>query len=290
MASSTYPSSYIPKPHWLTIKPPPAKIVTGDAASPNPDFVKWQQEDQRALIILQSSLSEESMAVVLGLETSSEVWAALEQFYRHDSLDRMHTPRDSLRQLQKCTSYVSDCSRKFKALCDQLDAIGHPVEDIDKSHWFLCGLGSSFETFSTTYRAIKPRPTFRDLLSQAESHELFLNSVQPASHTQAAFNASSYGPRENYIPRDSPSASRGRGTSSSFCGRGHGRGHGRGRGRGQINSFRARTPHYKLCRTDGHYASACPDLHSYATLTPSLDANLVHAFHSNCNISPNSPD
>ena len=36
---------------------------------------------------------------------------------------------------------------KFKALCDQLSAIGQPVDESDKLHWFLCGLGASFVTF-----------------------------------------------------------------------------------------------------------------------------------------------
>ena len=39
---------------------------------------------------------------------------------------------------------------KFKSICDQLEVIGHPVDEFNKIHWFLCGLGGAFETFSTT--------------------------------------------------------------------------------------------------------------------------------------------
>ncbi|PWA84471.1 zinc finger, CCHC-type, Gag-polypeptide of LTR copia-type [Artemisia annua] len=125
----------------------------------------WYEADQRALLILQASLTEEAMAEVIGLSTAHDVWCALESAYSHDSVERMQNLRDSLRQLQKGTSSVSEYGRKFKGICDQLAAIGHPVDDVDKNHWFLCGLGPSFETFSTALRTVKPRPTFRDLLS-----------------------------------------------------------------------------------------------------------------------------
>lgn len=59
---------------------------------------------------------------------------------------------------------VYDFGRKFKALCDQLTAVGQPVDDFDKIHWFLCGLGPSFEGFSNVVRTTHPVSLFRDLL------------------------------------------------------------------------------------------------------------------------------
>ncbi|XP_071739129.1 uncharacterized protein [Rutidosis leptorrhynchoides] len=149
------------------------------------------------------------MSVILRLKTASDVWSALKDNYSHDSLDRMHTLRDSLRQLQKGTSSISEYGHKFKSLCDQLAAIGHSIEETDKFHWFLCGLGSTFETFSTTQRAIKLRASFRDLVSQAESHELFLRYVQPMPTPPAAFPLRSTNDQN-------------RGYSSNYRGRGRG--------------------------------------------------------------------
>ncbi|XP_052621114.1 uncharacterized protein LOC128126981 [Lactuca sativa] len=51
----------------------------------------WKEVDQRALLILQSSLSEEAMAETLGLVTAHEIWKALEQAYSHDSRERLTT-------------------------------------------------------------------------------------------------------------------------------------------------------------------------------------------------------
>ncbi|KAJ9566476.1 hypothetical protein OSB04_002442 [Centaurea solstitialis] len=261
--------------------PPAPTIMVDDKTSPNPEFLSWQEDDQRALIILQSSLSEEAMAEALGLVTARDVWHALESTYSHDSVERMQNLRDSLRQLQKGTMSVSDYGRKFKSLCDQLAAIGHPIDDLDKSHWFLCGLGPSFETCSTAQRAIKSRPSFHDLLSQAEGHDLFLKSMHGSSTPQAAFVAEQ--PR-GFSGRRFSSSNRGRQSTSrgGFSGGRGGFSGGRSRGR--------RSPHCQLCRKDGHYANQCPDLASFASRTPSIDANLATAFHARCHVADNSPD
>lgn len=53
----------------------------------NPNFVKWQERDQKAILIIQSSLTEEAIAEVLGLSTTMDVWTALEKAYHHDSIE-----------------------------------------------------------------------------------------------------------------------------------------------------------------------------------------------------------
>ncbi|KAJ0549819.1 hypothetical protein HanRHA438_Chr07g0300381 [Helianthus annuus] len=139
--------------------------------------------------------------------------------------------------------------QKIKAICDQLAAIRHPVSDMDKSHWFLCGLGSAFETFSIAQRTIHPQLTFRDLLSKAESHELFLASLHGSSQPQVAFSA-----RQQPSQNTRYQSYHGRGRSSrssrsSFSGN-----HGRGK----------RPPQCQPCRHDGHYAPARPTTSSFA--------------------------
>ncbi|GJT08980.1 retrovirus-related pol polyprotein from transposon RE1 [Tanacetum coccineum] len=239
-----------------SIPKPSATITTGDASLLNPAYVSWIAADQRALILIQSSLFEEVMAETLGHSTSHDVWSSLADIYQHDSLEHIHTLRDSLRPLKKGTSTISEFSNKFKTICDQLQAISQPLPDDDKSHWFLCGLGSSFETFSTTQRLITPCPKFHDLVSQAKSHEMFLQSISDSFVAPVAFNTTH---------RSSIDSSRGRGSirdRSLYHGSFN-----RGRGRGT-----RRPPHCQLCRTKGHYANEFPDLATYARahMTPSL--------------------
>lgn len=80
--------------------------------------------------------------------------------------------------------------KKFKSHCDQLATIGHSISDDDNSHWFLCGLGPAFETFSTCYRSVQSRPPYRDILAQVEGHEFFLTSLHGSSTPQTTFTAS----------------------------------------------------------------------------------------------------
>ena len=131
-----------------TLVPPP-RFASTDSQTPNIKHLAWKKTDQRLLSLLLSSLMEEAMAEVVGLSTSREVWLALENTFSYRSKAREILLKDDL-QLMRCgTRSVTEYARAFKALCDQLHAIGRPVDDTDKVHWFLCGLGSDFTSFST---------------------------------------------------------------------------------------------------------------------------------------------
>ncbi|KAI3744322.1 hypothetical protein L1987_57401 [Smallanthus sonchifolius] len=169
------------------------------------------------------------MAKVVGFSSSREVWQALESTYSHDSIEHAQNLKDSLRKLKKGNLPASDYAKQFKAICDKLTSIGQSVSDRDKSHWFLCGLGLAFETFSTAQRAIQPRPLFGVLLTRAEEHELFVSSIHGSTPSPVAFHA-----RHN---PSSHQSSRGRGRT----GRSNNRRSFSARGRGR------RQPHCQLC-------------------------------------------
>lgn len=247
----------------------PSKTLTTDGKkSVNPAFTSWLETDQKILLLLQSSLSEEAMSEVLGLSSSREVWQALESAYSHDSMERSQNLKDSLRKLKKGTASVADYAKQFKNICDKLAAIGQPVSESDKTHWFLCGLGPSFETFSTAQRVVQPRLLFRDLLAQAEGHELFVASLHSSNPSPIAFAAQ----KQN--------SSHGKGKSGRFSHRDLSSSKGRPR----------RPPHCQLCRREGHYANSCPDLGSFAQKSSYSAANLAQAFHANCNLNDSTPD
>ncbi|KAI3765987.1 hypothetical protein L2E82_16034 [Cichorium intybus] len=269
--------------HVIGSSPVPAKTITVDNKEvENPAYSTWMNLDQQAIILLNSSVTEEAAAEVLGLSSARSIWVALESAYSNSSVERIHSLKDSLRQLSKGTLSVSEYGRSFKSICDQLSAIGHPIDNMDKLHWFLCGLGPSFETFSTAIRTTKPAPGFRDLLSQAESHEIFLKSLHGSPTPAAAF-----------VSQQSRSnASRGRQSSRGGNSRGNNNG---GQGRGNNNGGNnhrggRRSPHCQLCRTNGHYASSCPDLATHASNISNSDANIAQAFHSQCHVNQEKPD
>ncbi|KAJ0947986.1 putative RNA-directed DNA polymerase [Helianthus annuus] len=254
-----------------TSSPPAKTVLIDNKDQPNPEFSSWSIQDQQAILILNSSLTEEAIAEILGLSTARQIWTALEAAYSNTSLERMHLLRDNLRQLTKGSSTVADFGRKFKGICDQLSAIGHPVSDTDKTHWFLCGLGPSFESWSTAIRTNRDPLPFRDLLTKAESQEQFLASLHPSSPAPVAFTAAHPHSRSSGSgPNRSRNASRGQPHTVPSKGT-------------------RRPPHCQLCRTNGHYANKCPKLASFAT-SASSDEGLARAFHSTCNVSGDVPD
>ncbi|GJS22683.1 putative reverse transcriptase domain-containing protein [Tanacetum coccineum] len=192
----------------------PTTIVQNEKTIINPAFASWMVADQWTVIILHASLSEEAISMIVGLTTARDIWATLEAAYNNSSVERVQNLRAQLRQTQKGEKSVAELGHLFKLICDQLSAIGHPVDATDQVHWFLCGLGLTFETFSTYVRSSRPQPTFLDLLARTESHEL----------------------------------------------------------------------------TQGHYASSCPKLASYAAFDTPIDGTLAHVFHAQCHVSSVAPD
>ena len=223
---------------------PPESILSESISIPNPKHTIWKSEDQHLLILLLSSLTEEAMAEVLGLSTSHAVWTALESSFSHRSKIHEIRLKDELQHLKRGSRSVNEYSRSFKALCDQLAAMGSPADDTDKIHWFLRGLGSEFANFSTIQLSISPLPSFRDLVSKAESSEIFQKSLETPVLPSAAFAVTKghFNQQHN-------------GGFRKFRGRGGGSfypGHGKGRG----NSY---SPRCQICRTVGHTAANCPD-------------------------------
>nr|TKS09323.1 hypothetical protein D5086_0000094500 [Populus alba] len=136
--------------------------------TPNSSHLARKAIDQRLLSLLLSSLTEEAMAEAIGLSTSREVWTALESTFSHCSKACEIPLKDDLQLMKHGTRPVTVYARAFNVLCDQLNAISRPVDEIDKVHWFLRGLELDFSTFSTAHMAQTFLPYFTDLVSKAE--------------------------------------------------------------------------------------------------------------------------
>ena len=133
------------------------------------------------------------MAEVVGLSTSREVWLTLENTFSHRSKAREIRLKDDLQLMRRGTRSITEYARAFEAFCDQLHAIGRLVDDTNKVHWFLRGLGLDFTSFSTAQMAQTPLPSFPDLVSKAKSFEIFqkyLDNHGPPTSTFTTTNHS----------------------------------------------------------------------------------------------------
>jgi hypothetical protein len=240
--------------------------------------------DQLVFSLIYSSLTEEAMCEVLGSTSSRDAWLALEEFFSNKSKTRELQLKDDLQMIRKGSRTVGEYAREFKNLFEQLNAMGHPVKDTDKVLWFLRGLGASFSSFSTTILSQTHIPTFKDVVHKAQSHALFVKSLDDQSGSVAAFTAQRGGRSFGHGGRFGSGSQQNRGGGRFDRGR-HG-----GRilftdQRGSSSAAQSSDPHpqrsssqhsCQICGKTGHLAIVC-----WERFNPSFHtANIAETFSS----------
>lgn len=187
------------------------------------DFIKWRKEDclLRGWII--GTLTEETLGLVIGLDTSHSVWNALKEAYAQDSQEREFTLRQQLTYLKK-ESHVSlaEHLRKFKSICDSLAAMGCLILDKTKAYSLLANLGQKYESFTTTMLK-PPIPSYSEVVSLLQGFEQRSSWVETSNPSPYAFygqrNPSQQQHHNHRIQRNNQFTSKGRGfqaTNNSF--------------------------------------------------------------------------
>lgn len=161
--------------HLTNDDPAPTKYTNTTAENTTPQltdaFITWRKTDRLLRGWIIGTLSEEALGIVVGLETAHAVWEALKDAYAQDSKEREFTLRQNLTYLRKEeNTTITEHIRSFKALCDNLAAIGKPVPDKEKVFCLLTSLGPQYETFTTTMLK-PPRPSYTDLISQLQNFD-----------------------------------------------------------------------------------------------------------------------
>lgn len=93
--------------------------------------------------------------------------------------------------MKRGSHIVFEYSQVFKAYCDQLSAMGCPIEDTDKDHWHLRGLGYEFSTLSTTQLSQTHILSFPHVVLKVESFDLFFKSIDHFAGGVSAYVANS---------------------------------------------------------------------------------------------------
>ena len=152
------------------VQPPPQFINNADSGTQtNPAFVKWRKTDRLVKGWLTATFSEEVLGIVVGLNTSFEVWNALVHAFACVSSDWSLALKQRLTSITQGTDTLAVYLNWFKAVCDDLAAIGKPVPDHNKSWWLLNGLGKEYEVFTTTMLRPPVLP-YSDIVTLLESY------------------------------------------------------------------------------------------------------------------------
>ncbi|KAF8392129.1 hypothetical protein HHK36_022471 [Tetracentron sinense] len=123
-----------------------ADVADGKKVVANPEYIVWRQTDRLLRGWITGTLSEEVLGLVVGLDTSAEVWQALLDAFSQESQEREFYLQQQLSLYRKGNTPLVDYIRTFKLLCDDLAAIGKLIDDRKMA--------------SICFRGIQTRPLF----------------------------------------------------------------------------------------------------------------------------------
>ncbi|KAK1666941.1 hypothetical protein QYE76_055100 [Lolium multiflorum] len=95
----------------------------------NPNYASWIARDQQVLRCLLNALSPDVLAHVIGLETSAEMWEALNSHVSASSKSRVQHLRTTLVETKKNTMSAEKYFSKMKTIAQELAAAGKPIDD-----------------------------------------------------------------------------------------------------------------------------------------------------------------
>ncbi|KAH0669903.1 hypothetical protein KY285_025519 [Solanum tuberosum] len=144
---------------------PSSHIIIAGKDNPeiDPHHAQWIQQDQLILSLLISSISEETLPIVIGLATSKQVWDALKKALSSPSNTRIFNLHMSLQNLKQDDLPVTQYLQKAKLISDELAAVGRPLCLADLNIYIFKGLHSDFKDLVTALSA-RPQPvTYSEL-------------------------------------------------------------------------------------------------------------------------------
>ncbi|KAL5723748.1 hypothetical protein ACHQM5_007105 [Ranunculus cassubicifolius] len=227
------------------------------SSSPNPEYIQWFCTDKTLIGLINSTLSDPVLSLVVGLTTSKSVWDCLKQNFSQQSLANATHLRFQLLSINKGDKSIPEYLQHAKSLSDSLAAINQPVSSTDLVTSVLRGLGPDYSMLVTAIINFPPLPSFLDLRARISTFESMnvkspttdLNSANPTTAFMSSHNVhSSPNNRGNYILRGGRSVRGSRNYQYDYSSsnqnynsaprggytRGY-RGRGRGRGRHQFH-------------------------------------------------------
>ncbi|KAL9453591.1 hypothetical protein AB3S75_009240 [Citrus x aurantiifolia] len=136
-----------------TVTPPPSHIVQRIddelRSVENPDSSSWKPQDQVLLGWLLSSMSEGIVSLVFNLETSLEVWKAIETQFGSKSKSRLLHLRYLMNSTRKDDLKINEYFIKMKNIADNMVAAGSALSSDDLILHVLSGLGPDYNVVAT---------------------------------------------------------------------------------------------------------------------------------------------
>ena len=193
--------------HILTQDPPvPTATNSADDIIVNPAYQAWRKKDQQVLSILVTSLSENILPCVVGKTTSKEAWDALNKHCSSLNPSRITHLHNRLHNSSKGTRFVTEYVQDIRRTCDELAAVGYPLQENVSTYALLQGLGPTYSAFNAGITSNLHNLTFEDVIAQINSHDDLLSFINPPKETAV----SEFPPIANQTPLHASDQGRGR--------------------------------------------------------------------------------
>ena len=169
----------------LTQDPPISTAATSaDNMTENPVYQAWRKKDQQILSILVSSLSETILPCVVGKTTAKEAWEALNKHCSSSNPSRIMHLHNRLHNSSKGTCSILEYVQEIRRTCDELAAVGYPVQEGVSIYALLRGIGPTYSAFNAGITSNLHNLTFEDVVAQINSHDELLSSINPSKKIQ----------------------------------------------------------------------------------------------------------
>ena len=131
----------------------------------NPAYKVWFKTDKVVLAIINSSLTESTMPIVVGKETAKDAWNAIIQNFTGKSQARIMELQTKLHNLRKNTMTVETYVQTVRTLGDELKANGSNINTHDLSFSLIRGLDQQYNAFYASTSQLLHTLTFDDVVA-----------------------------------------------------------------------------------------------------------------------------
>uniref|UniRef100_A0A2N9F2E7 Integrase catalytic domain-containing protein n=1 Tax=Fagus sylvatica TaxID=28930 RepID=A0A2N9F2E7_FAGSY len=254
--------------------PQPREFLISESGVPsvNPAFLAWKKRDKAFLTLLYSTLSSPVIAMVVGKNTSQEVWNTLEERFTSTARSNVLNLKLELQSIKKGgNESITAFLQRIKTVRDKLSAVGVPSDHEELIHVILKGLPKEYAPFASAIRTRDGVLSLEKLSVLLQTEEQSLNETSDSlSNSALAMFVSQNKPSNGF--NGNQSYHRGRGRNNYTRGRG-GRSsnfnhnsnftpsHPPQPQQSQVSQFtsqgRTERPTCQICWKIGHYAIDC---------------------------------
>ena len=173
--------------------PPEMSILNQEGQSiTNPAYKVWFKTDKVVLAIINSSLTESTMPIVVGKETAKDAWSAIIRNFAGKSQARIMELQTKLHNLRKNAMTVDIYVQTVRTLGDELKANGSNISTNDLSFALLRGLDHQYNAFYASTSQLLHTLTFDDVVANLVTFDSHL-ARQNTDH-----NAGEFPPSANF--------------------------------------------------------------------------------------------